>query len=369
MIIVVYGTTGELIKLAPVVSQLQKRSADLELWCTGQQAEELTKMSAELSLPAPDLILGKGFRGNPLSKAEHIPTWVAQVGLNFAYSLRRERARTRESSPSILLVHGDTLTTVLGSLMGRALGIPVGHIEAGMRSHDWRHPFPEELNRRATAKLAHLHFAPGPMAVSNLRRASGTVVDTYFNTVRDSLSLVPDTSADLERECGPIPDRFGIVSLHRFEFLRDAALVTETIRALKEGARATPLLFVSHAVTIARLTELSLIDAFDDRLRLIPKLPYFNFVSLVRRSAFAVTDSGGLQQESFYLGHPCLVHRATTESYEGLGMNVILSRYESSELLRFLDDPDRYALPRPPEGPSPSEVIVEALAARGFCSD
>ena len=367
MIAVVYGTTGELIKLAPVVSLLQKAGADLDLWCTGQQAEELTRMSEELQLPPPDLILGKGFRGNPLTKAEHIPTWLGQVSLNFAYSFRRQRARARSNGPSIVLVHGDTLTTVIGALMGKALGVPVGHIEAGMRSHDWRHPFPEELNRRFAARIADLHFAPGPMAVSNLRQAHGTVVDTYFNTVRDSLDLVPDTSDDLERLCGPLPDRFGIVSLHRFEFLREAGLVASTMATLQEGAATTPLLFVSHAVTMARIHELGLHKHFDDRFRPIPKLPYFNFVTLVRRSAFAVTDSGGLQQESFYLGHPCLVHRATTESYEGLGMNVVLSRLEPAEVLRFLADPDRYALPRPPEGPSPSQVIVDELRSRGFC--
>lgn len=366
MIAVVYGTTGELIKLAPVVSLLQKEGADLELWCTGQQAEELTLMSEELRLPPPNLILGKGFRGNPLTKAEHIPTWLAQVLLNFAYSFRRERRRARTTEPSVLLVHGDTLTTVIGAFMGRALGITVGHIEAGMRSHDWRHPFPEELNRRLAARIADLHFAPGPMAVSNLRKAHGTVIDTYFNTVRDSLELVPDTSEDLERLCGRLPERFGIVSLHRFEFLRDAKLVARTMETLQAGSAATPLLFVSHAVTMSRINELGLHRYFGQGFRPIPKLPYYNFVTLVRRSAFAVTDSGGLQQESFYLGHPCLVHRATTESYEGLGMNVMLSRLEPTEVLRFLEDPDRYALPRPPEGPSPSQVIADELRSRGF---
>lgn len=367
MIAFVYGTTGELIKLAPIISRLEARGNRLEMWCTGQQADELTAMADEMGLPRPTLLLGKGFRGNPLTKAQHIPTWAGQVGLNFAYSARRLK-RLMHDGPGCVVVHGDTMTTVVGALMGRALDVPVAHVEAGMRSHDWRHPFPEELNRRIATKLVRLHFAPGPIPVTNLRRAKGDVVDTYFNTVRDSLDLVPEEKAELEAHFGPLPDRYGIVSLHRFELLQESTIFDDTLRALRDAARETPLFFIDHSVTAAKISALGLDSLFDGTSFIrTPKLSYFAFISLVRRSAFAVTDSGGLQQESFYLGHPCLVHRMTTETLEGLSQNVVLSRYDMKALRDFLADPDRYALDGPPAGPSPSDIVVDELVARGFC--
>lgn len=367
MIACVYGTTGELIKLAPVLQRLEKAGADLTTWCTGQQAEELVEMARALGLPEPDLLLGQGFRGEPLAKAKHIPTWVAQVAANFAYAYPKLRRRMVPLN-SIVLVHGDTFTTVLGAMFGRSLGMRVGHIEAGMRSHDIRNPFPEELNRRATAWLVNLHFAPGADPARNLRRRPGTVIDTGMNTVRDSLDLVPDAADELEETVGRLPEIFGVVSLHRFEFLRDRAVFEDTLRILSAAAADRPLYFVDHSPTRAKITAYGLDHLFEHgALHRVPKLSYFAFITLVRRSSFAITDSGGLQQESYYLNHPCLVHRATTETREGLGENVILSGFNRQLLQEFLADPERYSLDFAPAGRSPSDIIVDELRDRGYC--
>jgi len=125
--------------------------------------------------------------------------------------------------------------------------------------------------------------------------------------------------------------------------------------------------FVDHAVTAAKVREHGLDGLFDDRFIRVPKLSYFAFVTLVRRSEFVVTDSGGLQQESSYMDHPCLVHRAVTESPEGLGRNVVLSRLDLDVLAAFLDDPGRYRTQAPDTGPSPSDIVVDHLSAHGFC--
>lgn len=368
MIACVYGTTGELIKLAPVLQRLRKAGADVSTWCTGQQADELVAMARALDLPEPDLLLGQGFRGEPLAKAEHIPTWLAQVALNFAYAYPGLRRRSKSGLKSIVMVHGDTFTTVLGALFARSLRLPVAHVEAGMRSHDIKNPFPEELNRRAAAWMTSLHFAPGPVPVLNLRRRPGTVIDTGMNTVRDSLALVPDAGDELEDVVGPLPEVFGIVSLHRFEFLRDRDLFEKTLVALERAASRQALYFVDHAPTRSKISEYGLDHLFrTGNLRRVPKLSYFAFITLVRRSSFAVTDSGGLQQESFYLDHPCLVHRARTETHEGIGQNVILSGLDLAVLDDFLKDPTRFSLGAPPEGKSPSDIIVDALRARNYC--
>jgi UDP-N-acetylglucosamine 2-epimerase (non-hydrolysing) len=255
------------------------------------------------------------------------------------------------------------MTTVLGSMMGRTLRATVAHIEGGLRSYDLRHPFPEELNRKLATALSRIHYAPGPWAAGNLRR--GDVVDIGSNTIRDSLELVPD-----EQPVVPLPDRpFGIVSVHRFELLNNRRLLTETVDLLAEAAIRTPLLFVDHPVTAAALERFRLTDRFDDEsLRRVARLRFFDFVRVERRSAFVVTDSGGSQEECYYLDLPCLVHRVKTERREGLGENAVLSEMRAKVLRDFLADPARFRRRTALAPASPSDLIVADLERRGFAS-
>ncbi|HEX2112410.1 MAG TPA: UDP-N-acetylglucosamine 2-epimerase [Gaiellaceae bacterium] len=262
----------------------------------------------------------------------------------------------------LVLVHGDTMTTVLGAAAGRALRATVAHIEAGLRSFDWAHPFPEELHRRVASRLALIHYAPGAWAASNVRR--GTVVDTGSNTIRDSLEMCPRSHEIRDAALEP---PFGIVSLHRFELLNNRRLLAETLRVLAEHARRLPLLFVDHPVTAAAVRRFGLGSSFDDAgfVRL-PRVAFFQFVALMKRSHFMVTDSGGSQEESFYLNLPCLVHRKRTERREGLGENVVLSRFDADVMRNFLENPERFRRRTSLPAASPSDVIVADLAARGF---
>ncbi len=306
VILVVFGTTGELIKLAPVLLLLEQRG---------------------------HCFRNRGSLGRRLAEGPAKP---------------------------LVLVHGDTMTTVLGALLGRLLGVPVAHIEGGLRSHDLRHPFPEELNRRLASRLSRIDYAPGRWAASNLH---GDVVDTGTNTIRDSLELVPPG----EPVFGLPEEPFGIVSLHRFELLNNRRLLEDTIELLAAAALRTPMFFIDHPVTIAALERFGLQRPFDDkRFVRIPRMRFFDFVRAQRQCSFVVTDSGGSQEECFYLDLPCLVHRVKTERREGLGENAVLSGMRTDILRDFLADPGRFhrrsALP---EG-SPSQVIVDDLVRRGF---
>ena len=290
-----------------------------------------------------------------------IPGWLTAVTRAFArhkQGLRRALA-SGPGSP-LVLVHGDTMTTVLGATMGHGLRVPVAHIEAGLRSFDLRHPFPEELNRRTASQLARIHYAPGAWAAANLR--GGEVVDTGSNTIRDSLALVDEN--DHESEFFP-DERFGIVSLHRFELLNKRQAFSETLEVLAEASQRTPLLFVDHSVTMAALERFGLGRLFDGaRFRRVPRLPFFDFVRVERRCAFVVTDSGGSQEECFYLDRPCLVHRVRTERHEGLGENVVLSGMRAEVLRAFLDSPEEYRRSSTLPVESPSDVIVADLERR-----
>jgi UDP-N-acetylglucosamine 2-epimerase (non-hydrolysing) len=324
-------------------------------------------MCEELGLRPPDLVLWGGFRGSDLSKTWEIPFWLALLTARFLRHLPQLFSLVRgQATRGFLVVHGDTMTTVVGAVMGRLLHLPVAHIEAGLRSHDWRHPFPEELNRRTVARIADVHYAPSAVAVNNLARARGEVLSTGANTVRDSLDLVPDTPPfEEERYDRLTVARFGLVSIHRFELLANEARLRGLLEVLREESLRTPLLFIDHPVTAARVESLGLEQLFDDdRFVRVPRLPYGRFVNLLRRSSFLVTDSGGSQEECSYLNHPCLVHRLATERDEGLGTNVVLSRFDLEAVRRFLDDPERYRAPSAVADASPSDFIVADIRRR-----
>jgi UDP-N-acetylglucosamine 2-epimerase (non-hydrolysing) len=362
LILVVFGTTGELIKLMPVLGRLRDRKLPFVLASTGQQVTQIPRLLGLAGLQPVEVWLGRGRHGADLRTTSDIPGWAASVAFSYARHRSRLRSRLRRGSGKpLVLVHGDTMTTVGGAVMGRLLRVPVAHIESGLRSFDLLHPFPEELNRRVTTRLAHVLYAPGAWAASNLSR--GDVVDTGSNTVRDALALVDsETAPGLDVPATP----FGIASLHRFELLGDARLLELTIAALRADGRT--FLWVDHPVTSAALEKHGLEHLFGETLVRIPRLDFFGFVALMRRSALLVTDSGGSQEETFYLDIPCLIHRKRTERREGLGENVVLSGFDLEAVRAFLRAPEVHRRRTELPAASPSDVIVDDLQRRGFAA-
>jgi len=363
MIAVVYGTTGELIKLSPVMVQLSERGVPALTLCTGQQAEQIPTMLDDFTLPQPDFWLSHGKNGRDLERPLDLLPWLFQVSVSFARHRRTLKARLGSSTRPLLIVHGDTFTTVLGAVMGHALRVPVAHIEAGMRSGDWRNPFPEELDRVVTAQLAQIHFAPGARATSNLRamKVRGEIVDTGGNTIYDALELARPDALDIDLPQTP----FGLVSLHRFELLGKPDALRAILTLLHDASRSRPMLFVDHPVTAAAISSNDLGSLFDERFRRVPRQPYFRFIALLKASSFLVTDSGGSQQECARLGHPCLVHRAVTEHDDGLNGSVVLSRMDLAVVRGFLDDPMAYASVQTGDRVCPTDVIIDFLESRG----
>jgi len=365
VIAVVFGTTGELIKLAPLLRELEARGQRALVLCTAQQVQQIPAFLADLELPEPDLWLARGHHGRDLERKQEVAGWGAAIAASLAREGRRLARRLRaDGRPPVVLVHGDTMTTVLGALVGRVLRARVGHVEAGLRSGDWRDPFPEELNRRAAARLADLHFAPGAAAVANLRRerVRGAIVDTRENTIADALALAGAAPVGV-----PVPDEpFGLVSLHRFELIERPERFAEVLEVLREHSRRQPLLFIYHSVTAKAIEAAGLGRFFDARFRRVPRQRYTPFIALLKASRFLVTDSGGSQEECALLGHPCLVHRARTERDEGLrGGSVILSGMDTAVLRAFLADPERLRTFPPAPAVRPTERILAELERIG----
>ena len=363
---VIYGTTGEMIKLAPVIRALAERDAVITL-CTGQQATQIKGMASDLGMPTPDIWLAKGFRGRDLGRTSDIPVWAAtMVGRTATASLTALRREARA-----IVVHGDTLTTALAAITTRLARLPIAHIEAGLRSGSYRNPFPEELNRRVASRCARIHYAPGDWAVDNLRRARvrGDIVNTERNTIVDALRIaLSRADSDLSLSTATRESDFGLVSLHRFELLERRSALEQCLRALHEAADQRPLVFIDHSVTADAVRRHHLDHLLDHpRITRIPRQRYTEFIQLLIRSQFLFTDSGGSQEECAALGIPCLIHRARTERPNGLDEGtVILSQGNMDTVRKFLGSAHLSGPRRSLPDQSPTATILGDLEARGL---
>jgi len=355
VIIFIYGTTAEAIKLAPIARRLESQGIAYQHWVTLQHTDALRKAIPELGFTAPDRVIANGWRGKPLKTPLQMLGWMMDVA---GWTLRNVRgARRTLPRNSVVIVHGDTVTTVLGTFIGKLIGLPVAHVEAGLRSGDWRHPFPEELDRRIVGRLAQVHYAPSTESVANLA-GRRNVVFTHGNTVKDA---VRDAAVDLPTE-DVVP--FGLVLLHRFEFISNGDLVRETLRSLDQASPVQMRLIVdsySRETIEQTIGELGL-----TRLTIMPKLEHSDFVATLRAAEFVVTDSGGIQEETAVFGVPTLVHRMATERSEGIGSSAKLSRWDLDILRGFLADYPAYRRSDGSDDASPSAIIVADLLERGF---
>ncbi len=359
VIVFIYGTTAEAIKIAPVARRLEARGIPYAQWITQQHTEALRKAIPELGLHAPDEIIADGWRGKPLKSPLQMVGWAFDVA---AWTIRNlKRLRRALPKNSVVIVHGDTMTTVLGTFIGRLLRVPVGHIEAGLRSGNWRHPFPEELDRRIVGVFAQIHYVPSAEAAENLR-GKANVILTHGNTAIDA---VRDAAGD--RGQGPADgEPYALVLLHRYEFISNEEFVRDTLRTLSARSEV-PLRLIVDSYSrgaIETTIEREGLTGFT----LITKLEHRAFVAAMKGARFIVTDSGGIQQEAAALGVPTLIHRKVTEGREGFGSSAVLSGWDLKVLGEFLSEYDRYRTHDPRSEASPSDIIVGDLVSRGLAA-
>jgi UDP-N-acetylglucosamine 2-epimerase (non-hydrolysing) len=256
---------------------------------------------ADLRLPEPDFHLGIG-SGSHAEQTGGVMIAYEKVALS--------------DRPDWIIVVGDVNSTAACAMVAGKLGIPVVHLEAGLRSRD--RSMPEELNRLVTDVLADVLWTPSPDGDENLL-AEGIPagrITRVGNIMLDSFELVRPAieAADVPGELGLERGGYGVVTLHRPSNVDDPAQLIRLVDALIEAQRRLPLVFPVHPRTAKRLAG----ALFDSRLaragvRLIDPLPYVRFMSLVKGAAAAITDSGGIQEETTYLGIPCLTLRENTE--------------------------------------------------------
>lgn len=352
-LIIILGTKAQLIKLAPVLLELKRQKVKFTLVFTGQHQATMSAMQNQLSLPRPDFTL---YTGADITKIWQVPGWFIITSIN-AWKYRHEIF----GKSSIVLVHGDTFSTLLGALIGRVFGHQVAHVEAGLRSFNIFHPFPEEITRIIVSRLSAIHFCAGKWACRNLKKAHGDLINTKINTLYDTLRLA--TNLPHTQNVNLPTEPFGLCSLHRFETIFRPATFRQAMRLVLLAARQHKILFVLHPPTYHQLKKLGWLDWLSQHpnLEFRPRYPYLEFIELERSAEFVITDGGSNQEECFYLGKPCLLLRQRTERQEGLDENVVLSKFKPKVVKKFLSNIESYQRPPVFINSSPSTIIVKEL--------
>ncbi len=359
MIHAILGTRAQAIKMAPVLRGLQDRGIPYNFILLAQHKETLQEILDQFGVKPPDTVLEDW--GKDITRTREMIVWSLKV---LAGGWRRRQEIFKGDKNGVVLIHGDAPPLLLGGLLAKFQGLKVAQIEAGLRSFNFFRPFPEELTRVLASRLGviDIFFCQDARAVENVEPYHKEIHHTRFNTLLDALRLAADrnggpAAAEASRE------KFALVTLHRYETISRQRTLHKAVDCIAGIAQTLPLRFILHPPTRVALKRFGLYDrlAGTPDIELLPRLDFFAFNRMIRKTQFIVSDGGSNQEESFYMGVPCLLLREETERSEGLGENVVLSRFDKAIIDDFVRRyPDFRRAPLT-DACSPTGIILDSL--------
>ncbi|MGI6381628.1 MAG: non-hydrolyzing UDP-N-acetylglucosamine 2-epimerase [Tissierellaceae bacterium] len=335
-IMVVFGTRPEAIKMCPLVKELKSRNKlDTVVCVTGQHREMLDQVLEAFSV-VPDYDLS-------IMKKKQT---LFDVTINI---LDKMRDVLEEVKPDVVLVHGDTSTTFVTALACFYMQIPVGHVEAGLRTYDIYSPYPEEFNRQAVGIISKYNFAPTEMSKGNLIKEGKDPSTIYVtgNTVIDALKTTVRDDYVHEQLEWTADSRLIMITAHRRENLgRPMRNMFRAIKRIIDEYPDTKAIYPIHMNPVVRATANEILGDCD-RIRIIEPLDVLDFHNFMAKSYLILTDSGGIQEEAPSLGKPVLVMRNTTERLEGVEAGTLKLVGTNEEVIYntfklLLEDKDKY---------------------------
>ncbi|MCI8590437.1 MAG: UDP-N-acetylglucosamine 2-epimerase (non-hydrolyzing) [Clostridiales bacterium] len=335
-VMLVFGTRPEAIKMCPLVNELKSRKSIETVVCvTGQHRSMLDQVLEAFNVqPQYDLSIMKDKQT------------LFDVMTNI---LERIREVLEKEKPDVVLVHGDTSTTFATALSCYYLQIPVGHVEAGLRTYNIYSPYPEEFNRQAVGVIAKYHFAPTALSRDNLLREGKDEQSIYItgNTAIDALQTTVREDYIHPELTWAKGSRLIVLTAHRRENL--GAPMRRMFRAIKRIIDETPDIKVIYPIHMNPAVREAAQEVFgnDDRIHIIEPLDVLDFHNFLARSYLILTDSGGIQEEAPSLGKPVLVMRDTTERPEGIAAGTLRLVGTDEEVIyrafqTLLNDPAEY---------------------------
>ncbi|MEO0435462.1 MAG: UDP-N-acetylglucosamine 2-epimerase [Pseudomonadota bacterium] len=360
MIHVVIGTRAQLIKMVPIMRAFVDHEIEYNFVFLSQHVATVKEILDQFGLKQPDYVVAH--RSNDVVTALQMIAWSLRALLE---GFRRRGLIFRGDKSGCVLVHGDAPPVLLGALLAKAQGLQVAQIEAGLRSHDFFRPFPEEITRYAVGRagLIDLHFCQDQRALETAQHYPGTAFHTHGNTIVDTVELAFKESSKIDEEPG-----FALVSLHRFELLRSRARLQWVSELLGELAERKRIIFILHPPTESALKRYKLFEKLEahGNLTLSPRKPFIEFQQLLAAADFVISDGGSNQEECAFLGIPCLILRECSEREDGFGENIVLSKFCRAEIDSFVENPERYRTPRQEDRLSPTKIILRELEKRGL---
>lgn len=355
-IMLVFGTRPEAIKMCPLVKEFQKRADVFEtIVCVTGQHREMLDQVLKIFEVTPDIDL------NIMKQGQDLTDVTVRI-------LNGMRDVFKESRPDVVLVHGDTTTSTAAALAAFYAQIPVGHVEAGLRTHNIYSPWPEEMNRQVTGRIATYNFSPTPLSEKNLieEKAMGKIYVTG-NTVIDALHYVvnklkSDEAIAKEQDVVLLNAGYDIARLangkrlvlitgHRRENFGDGFI--RMVTAMKDLSEKYPEVDFVYPMHLNPNVRKPIHEVFGEELTrpnffFIEPLQYLEFVHLMSKASIVLTDSGGIQEEAPGLGKPVLVMRDTTERPEALEsgtVHLVGTDYDKimNEVSTLLEDAEAYA--------------------------
>lgn len=361
-VMTVFGTRPEAIKMAPLVLELQKQSQRFETITTvSAQHREMLDQVLDIFHIKPDYDL------NIMHARQTLTDITSNVLINLDKILK-------EAKPDIVLVHGDTTTTFAASVAAFYNQIPIGHVEAGLRTWEKYSPYPEEMNRQMTDAMTDLYFAPTNQSKANLLKENHKEDNIYItgNTAIDALKQTVDKEYhhDILDKVSP-DNKLILLTMHRRENQGEPMRrVFKVIREVVESREDVEVIYPVHLSPAVQEVAKEILGN-TERIHLISPLDVVDFHNLAARSYFIMTDSGGVQEEAPSLGKPVLVLRDTTERPEGVEAGTLKlvgteSEKVKEEMEKLLDNDAEYqrmAQAKNPYGDGKaSERILDAIA-------
>lgn len=350
MIHLVIGTKAQLIKMVGIIKELDARNIPYNYIDTGQHSTLTKKIRQQFGIREPDYKFVKDTT-NITSNKEGIP-WMINV---FFKSIWNRKKIFQKDKKGLCLVHGDTVSTILGAIMGRFAGQKVVHVEAGLRTPHLFKPFPEEMIRRMTDKVSYINFALTDDSYANLKNIKAKNENMHENTLIDAVEIAQASNPSVE-----LPEKFILVSIHRYESIHSKSRMEFIVNSVLDLAKDNKIVWGLHEPTKNSLIKYNLFKQIEENpnITLRGLFPYFDFINAISQSKFLITDGGGPQDETRYLNIPCLLMRTENERPEHT--HIHQSEFQKEQVDYFINNIDKFQA-RPVEVTKPSKRIVEIL--------
>ncbi len=334
------GTLAEFIKLFPIMLEMDKNNIPYKVISSGQND---LKSSDIYKLFDSDKFFLTINENQSKSSLLNLLFWFFKSFFK-GHFVFKEHFKDKDRLNKYLIIHGDTISSLLGGLLGKLHRFKIYHVESGLRSFNFLEPFPEEINRVILSNFVDFHICPDKLSSQNIKNKKGIKLVTKQNTLIDSLrfSLEQKVNSDLTEKLKD--KKYAIFVCHRQENVINKKLLQKFVDVVKNQSNKMVCILILHEITKLYLLKFGLYSTIEGirNVIIVNRLPYFELTYLMQNAEFLVTDGGSNQEEVFYLGLPTLILRNYTERQEGLGHNALLWKKDYSLLDSFLAEYENY---------------------------